>query len=74
MGNPDGNAELPEGVVYLLVYDPDRVEQNSAQILGRAAAGETRARALWESNGGVSGFGEIFANRFFKVYRATDAE
>jgi hypothetical protein len=74
MGNPDGNAELPEGVVYLLVYDPDRVEQNSAQILGRAAAGETRARALWESNGGVSGFGEIFANRFFKVYRAADAE
>jgi hypothetical protein len=71
MGGGDG---LPRGVSYVFAYEPERLEANSAQILGRPVRGRTQARALWEYKGEGERFGEVFANRFFKVYRTAPAE
>jgi hypothetical protein len=56
-------------VVYLLVYEPDRLISNSEQILGRSATGLTLAETLYEAREAPPrGLTKIFANRFFKIY------
>ena len=56
-------------VVYVLVYEPDRLISNSEQILGRPAAGATIAERLYTAREEPpAGLKRIFANRFFKVY------
>lgn len=67
-----GGAGLRPGVKYVVAYEPERLESNSAQILGQPVPGESRARLLWKSGAGFEGMGQIFANRFFKVYRVAE--
>ena len=56
-------------VVYILVYEPDRLISNSEQILGRPAAGPTIAERLYAAREEPPvGLKKIFANRFLKVY------
>jgi hypothetical protein len=69
-------AELPDPeflqkrkVVYILVYEPERLISNSEQILGRSAIGPTIAERLDAAREEPpDGLKKIFANRFFKVY------
>ncbi len=56
-------------VVYILVYEPDRLISNSEQILGRSATGPTIAERLYAAREEPPvGLKKIFTNRFFKVY------
>ena len=56
-------------MVYVLVYEPDRLISNSEQILGQPAAGPTIAELLYAAREETpAGLKKIFANRFFKVY------
>jgi hypothetical protein len=56
-------------VVYILVYEPDRLISNSEQILGRSATGPTIAERLYAAREETPvGLKKIFANHFFKVY------
>jgi hypothetical protein len=69
-------AELPDPeflqkrkVVYILVYEADRLISNSEQILGRSATGPTIAERLYAAREETPvGLKKIFANRFFKAY------
>ncbi len=66
---PDPEFLQKSKVVYLLVYEPDRLISNSEQILGRSATGLTLAETLYEAREAPPrGLTKIFANRFFKIY------
>lgn len=66
---PDPEFLQKRQVVYLLVYEPDRIISNSEQILGRPATGPTTAERLYAAREEPpAGLKKIFANRFFKVY------
>lgn len=66
---PDPEFLQKRKVVYLLVYEPDRLISNSEQILGRQTAGATIAERLYAAREEPPvGLKKIFANRFFKVY------
>jgi hypothetical protein len=66
---PDSEFIQKRKVVYILVYEPDRLISNSEQILGRPTAGATIAERLYAAREETPvGLKKIFANRFFKVY------
>jgi hypothetical protein len=66
---PDPEFLQKRKVVYILVYEPDRIISNSEQILGRPAAGATIAERLYAAREEPPvGLKKIFTNRFFKVY------
>jgi hypothetical protein len=66
---PDPELLQKRKVVYILVYEPDRLISNSEQILGRRATGSTIAERLYTAREEPPvGLKKIFANRFFKVY------
>jgi hypothetical protein len=66
---PDPEFLQKRKVVYVLVYEPERLISNSEQILGRSATGLTLAETLYEAREAPpSGLTKIFANRFFKIY------
>ena len=66
---PDPEFLKKRKVVYILVYEPDRLISNSEQILGRPATGPTIAERFYTAREEAPlGQKKIFANRFFKVY------
>ena len=66
---PDSEFIQKRKVVYILVYEPDRLISNSEQILGRPATRPTIAERLYSAREEPPvGLKKIFANRFFKVY------
>ncbi|MFM8764759.1 MAG: hypothetical protein ACKOEZ_07990, partial [Spartobacteria bacterium] len=66
---PDPEFLPKRQVVYILVYEPDRLISNSEQILGRSATGPTIAKRLYEAREEPpADLKKIFANRFFKFY------
>ena len=69
---PDLEFLQKRKVVYILVYEPDRLISNSEQILGRqTTSGSTIGESLYASREEApTGLKKIFANRFFKVYEA----
>jgi len=67
---PDPEFLQKRKVVYILVYEPDRLISNSEQILGRSAIGLTIAEHLYAARKEPPArLKKIFANRFFKVYQ-----
>lgn len=55
---------------YVITYDPDRVIQNSAQILGSSPVNHPLAATLHNSPAALArDFAPIHSNRFFKVHR-----
>jgi hypothetical protein len=66
---PDPEFLQKRQVVYILVYEPDRLISNSEQILGRSATGPTIAERLYATREGPpTDLKKIFTNRFLKVY------
>jgi hypothetical protein len=66
---PDPEFLQKRKVLYILVYEPDRLISNSEQILGRPATGLPIAKRLYTPREEHPvGLKKIFANRFFKVY------
>ncbi len=66
---PDPEFLQKRQVVYILVYEPDRLISNSEQILARSATGPTIAERLYATREGPpASLKKIFTNRFFKVY------
>jgi hypothetical protein len=66
---PDPDFLQKRNVVYVLVYEPERLISNSEQILGRPAKAPTIAERLYAAREEPPvGLKKIFANRFFKVY------
>jgi hypothetical protein len=66
---PDPEFLQKRKVVYIFVYEPERIISNSEQILGRSAMSLTITEHLYPARvEPPAGLKKIFANRFFKVY------
>jgi hypothetical protein len=60
-------------VGHVIAYEPDRVEGNSAQILGTVPSPDAMGRILYSSPKSAPHFLEpIYSNRFFRVFRVRE--
>jgi len=60
-------------VGYVLAYEPDRVEGNSAQTLGVPVPKESMARVIYRSRNSAPDFLEpAYSNRFFRVFKVRE--